>query len=60
MKLYQGNPRTITKRRYQQLQETLDELGDLGGAPIGVRIYAELERDEDGKWRITTWDLRTG
>lgn len=53
MKLYQGNPRTITKRRYQQLQETLDELGDLGG------LVHDLNSDQviSGNQRTTVFDV---
>jgi hypothetical protein len=53
MKLYNGNPRRISKAQYKRLQETLDELGDLGG------IVHDLNSDQiiGGNQRSTVFDV---
>ena len=53
MKLYHKNPRQITERQFKDLQESLDELGDLSG------IVHDLNSDEviSGNQRSRVFDI---
>ena len=53
MKLYEGNPRTITKKQFERLQDTLHRLGDLSG------IVHDINSDQiiGGNQRVRALDL---
>lgn len=53
MKLYQNNPRRISKKRLAELQAGLDELGDVSG------IVHDLNSDQviGGNQRMTVFDV---
>jgi len=53
VKLYHKNPRQITERQFKDLQESLDELGDLSG------IVHDLNSDEviSGNQRSRVFDI---
>jgi len=53
MRLYEGNPRTITKKQFERLQDTLHRLGDLSG------IVHDLNSDQiiGGNQRVRALDL---
>jgi hypothetical protein len=53
VRLYQGNPRTISRKEFTDLHDSLDELGDLGG------LVHDLNSDQviSGNQRTTVFDL---
>ena len=53
MRLYNGNPRTISRKRFAELKDSLAELGDLGG------LVHDLNSDQviSGNQRTTVFDI---